>query len=121
MKRIDPEYQSRSSGGGAQSSGGAVSSSEEAKTIINERRSVPDEDMAKAIEWKPWYYRSVEQKPGRSSEDYHRHLADQAETLTNAKVFLNNTTGDNFYKEQEEYIELVHKELDEDNRVKFKV
>ena len=47
-------------------------------------------------------------------------MEEQAEILTNAKEFLNNTKGDNFYKENDEYIELVHYELDEDNRTEFK-
>ena len=47
-------------------------------------------------------------------------MEEQAEILTNAKEFLNNIQGDNFYKENDEYIELVYYELDEDNRTEFK-
>jgi hypothetical protein len=63
---IDPDHKEKGSGGETQSSGGAASSSEEAQKIINKRQPLTDEEMANALEWKPWYYVPEAPKPRKS-------------------------------------------------------
>ena len=115
--------EARSSGGEAQSSGGAVLNREDMIRIIHQRRPIPEHEIRRAIEWKPWYNRSDElpkTRPERSSNDYHDHMKHQVDILEKAKETLLETEGDEFYNEHAEYIEEVYAKLDEDSRVDFK-
>ena len=76
-----------------------------------------DEEMKKALEWKPWYCREEELTPAIPLKDPVKQMIDQAIKLEEAKEFLLQTEGEGFHKEHEEFIERVFQTLDEDNRV----
>ena len=95
LTETDPDYKApTSSEDEAQGSGGAASSSGGADAILNKRRPCTDEELAGALEWKPWYYRPEEPKHVRTIEDVQRHQEDQAERLNKTKELLTNTEGE---------------------------
>ena len=56
-KGWNEEGAAQSSGGAAQSSGGVLLTKMDFVRIINKRRPIPEKELRKAFEWKPWYER----------------------------------------------------------------
>jgi len=91
--------------------------------IINKRKPIPESDLRKAFEWKPWEARREEvprKRPVPSSNDYEDHMKSQAGILEKAQETLHETKDEAFYRVHSDYIEEVYLELDEDNRVELK-
>ena len=84
----------QSSGGATQSSGGEQGSEEVTLTklemirIHNKKDSIPESEIQKAVEWKPWEDRRDEvcdkvlrQRPVPSDKGYEDHMKVQAEIM----------------------------------------
>jgi hypothetical protein len=72
------------SGGAAQSSGGVSLTKMDIVWIINKRKPIPESDLRKAFEWKPWEARREEvprKRPVPSSNEYEDHMKSQADIL----------------------------------------
>ena len=109
--------------GAAQSSGGVLLTKKDFVRIINKRRPIPETELRKAFEWKPWYGRREEYprvRPVPSSNDYDDRMKSQVDILEKAKETLMETKDEDFYRVHSEYIEDAYFELDEDSRVEFK-
>ena len=109
--------------GAAQSSGGASLTKMDIVRIINKRNPIPESELRKALEWKPWEARRDEvprKRPVPSNNGYADHMKSQADILEKAQETLLETKDEDFYRVHSDYIEEVYLELDEDNRIEFK-
>jgi hypothetical protein len=95
--------------------------------ILNQKDSIPESEVKKALEWKPWEDRRDEvrdkvlrQRPVPSDKGYEDHMKVQAEIMRQIQEVLIETEDEDFYKVHEELIEEVYAQLDEGNKVEFK-